>query len=150
MDTKTLLRSFNEHKVKFVVIGATAAIAHGFVRTTQDIDIFVEPARENVERTLNALQACGYDVSDVTVDMAREKKLLFRGYILRTDIHPHVTGIDFETVWKNKVQYRFQDQDVYFASLDDLIQMKKAAGRPQDMEDLRHLEEIRRQLAEKK
>ena len=124
-------------------------IAHGFVRVTQDIDVFVEPTQENMERTFKALGACGYDLMGMTIHEALTKKMLFRGYILRTDIHPFVTGIDFETLWKNKVQLTFQGEQVYFSSLDDLIKMKRAAGRPQDQEDLRHLEEIKRQLTAK-
>lgn len=150
MDTKTLLRSLKDHQVKFVVIGATAGIAYGFERLTKDIDIFVEPTRENMQKTFEALKMCGYDVTDTSIEEALQKKLLFRGYILRTDIHPSVLGVDWETVWKNKVQYKFLGEGTYFCSLDDLIQMKKAAGRPQDLEDLRHLEEIKRQLSAKK
>lgn len=149
MDTKTLLRLLNENKVNYVVIGATAGVAHGFSRLTKDIDIFVEPTFENMQKTFEALKAFGYDVTDTSIEEALQKKLLFRGYILRTDIHPSVLGVDWKTVWKNKVQYKFQGEEVYFCSLDDLIQMKKAAGRPQDLEDLRHLEEIKKQLSAK-
>lgn len=145
MDTKKLLHLLNEHKVRYVIIGGNAVIAHGFVRATKDIDFFIEPTRENAERTLKALKAFGYSVEDVTIEEALEKKLLFRGYILRTDIHPSVTGVDFETVWKNRVLISFHDENVFFSSLDDLFTMKKAAGRPQDLEDLRYLEEIKRQ-----
>lgn len=149
MDPKKLIQSLNEHNVRFVIIGAVAVIAHGHVRTTQDIDIFAEPTKENMTRTLNALKETGYDIQDVTVDEALQKKLLFRDYILRTDIHPSVVGIDFETLWQNKIKLYFHEEEVYFASLDDLIKMKKAAGRPRDLEDLRYLEEIKRQQEKK-
>ncbi len=150
MNTKILLKSLNGHKVRFVIIGATAGVAHGFVRLTEDIDIFVEPTRENMEKALQALQACGYDVTDVTLEEALQKKLLFRGYLLKTDIHPSAKGVDWETLWTNKVQYRFHEEDIYFSSLDDLIKMKRAAGRSKDLEDLLHLEEIRRQTSAQK
>lgn len=149
METKTLLRLLKEHKVRFVVIGATSGVAHGFVRLTKDIDILVEPTRENMSRVFDALRAFGYDLSDTNIEEALEKKLLFRGYILRTDIHPSVKGVDFDVIWEHKVEYTFLGEKVYFASLDDLIVMKEAAGRPQDLEDLRHLKEIKRQLAKK-
>lgn len=149
MDTKTLLRLLKEHKVRFVVIGATSGVAHGFVRLTKDIDILVEPTRENMSRVFDALRAFGYDLSDTNIEEALEKKLLFRGYILRTDIHPSVKGVDFDVIWEHKVEYTFQGEKAYFASLDDLITMKEAAGRPQDIEDLRHLREIKRQLSKK-
>lgn len=150
MDTKILLKSLNDHKVKFVIIGATAGSAHGHKRFTEDIDIFVEPTQENIEKTFKALQTIGYDLNDVTLEEALEKKLLFRGYILKTDIHPHVKGVEWQNVWNHKIELSLNNEKVYFASLDDLILMKKAAGRPKDLEDLRYLEEIKRQLENKK
>lgn len=149
MDKKKLLQSLNAHEVRCVVIGAVAVVAHGYSRFTRDIDIFIEPTRPNVEKTLKALSDVGYDLSDASVEDALTKKLLFRDNILRTDIHPSVLGVDFETIWKNKVQYVFHGEKFYFASLDDLIKMKKAAGRPQNLEDLRYLEEIKRQQGKK-
>lgn len=149
MDTKTLLKSLKEHKVNFVIIGGTACIAHGHARLTKDIDIFVEPTRENMQRTFTALEACGYDLMDTTVEEALEKKLLFRQYILLTDIHPSVTGVSFEDVWKNRLQFKLEGEDVYFSSLEDLMKMKVAAGRPQDLEDLKVLKEIKKQTRRK-
>lgn len=149
VDKKKLLQSLNAHDVRCVVIGAVAGVAHGYSRFTRDVDIFIEPTRLNVEKTMKALSDVGYDVNDVSVKDALTKKLLFRDYILRTDIHPSVLGVDFETVWKNRVQYVFHGEKFYFASLDDLIKMKKAAGRPRDLEDLRYLEEIKRQKEKK-
>lgn len=146
MNTKTLLKSLNENDVKYVVIGAMAGVAHGYVRTTQDIDIFVEPSRENIEKAIKALTRCGYDMADVSVEDAMNYKILLRGYILKTDIHPFVKGVEWKAVWENRVSFMMEGERVNFASLEDLIEMKKAAGRSQDLEDLRHLEEIRRQL----
>jgi hypothetical protein len=50
-----------------------------------------------------------------------------------------VKGVSFDEVWKNKVKSKFGDTFAWFASLDDLIKMKKAAGRPKDIEDLKYL-----------
>lgn len=150
MDIKNLLKLLKEHNVRFVIIGGVACVAHGFDRLTKDIDIFVEPTKENMQRTFNALRAFGYDLMDVTIEEALKKKLLFRQYILRTDIHPMVTGVDFETVWKNKAPIRFKDEEVYFASIDDLIKMKKAAGRDVDLQDLRFLNEVKKQKQKSK
>jgi hypothetical protein len=55
------------------------------------------------------------------------------------EIHPYVKGVSFDEVWKNKVKSKFGDTFAWFASLDDLIKMKKAAGRPKDIEDLKYL-----------
>ena len=143
MDTESLLKSLKEHKVKFVIIGATAFPVHGYSRATLDIDIFIRPERANAEKTLAALKSFGYDVRDVTVDELLNKKILIRQYLVETDIHPYVKGVSFDEVWKNKVKSKFGDTFVWFASLDDLIKMKKAAGRPKDIEDLKYLTKLK-------
>jgi predicted nucleotidyltransferase len=139
VDTESLLKSLKGHKVKFVIIGATAFPVHGYSRATLDIDIFIRPERTNAEKSLVALKNFGYDVSDLKVDELLTKKILIRQYLVETDIHPYVKGVSFDEVWKNKVKSKFGDTFVWFASLDDLIKMKKAAGRPKDIEDLKYL-----------
>jgi predicted nucleotidyltransferase len=143
VDTETLLRSLKELKVKFVIIGATAFPVHGYSRATLDIDIFIRPERANAEKTLVALKNFGYDVRDVTVEELLTKKILIRQYLVETDIHPYVKGVSFDEVWKNKVKSKFGDTFAWFASLDDLIKMKKAAGRPKDIEDLKYLTKLK-------
>lgn len=144
MDTESLLKLLKENKVDFVVIGATAFPVHGYARTTLDIDIFVKPTRENAERVWKALKKFGYDMTDITIEDLLTKKLLIRQYAVETDIHPHVKGISFDEVWKNKIREKFGKTFVYFAGLDDLIKMKKAAGRTKDLEDLKMLQEIKK------
>jgi predicted nucleotidyltransferase len=139
VDTESLLKSLKEYKVQFVIIGTTAFPVHGYSRATLDIDIFIKPETANAEKTLSALEKFGYDITDITVDELLTKKILIRQYLVETDIHPFVKGVSFDDVWKNKVKAKFGDTFVWFASLDDLIKMKKAAGRPKDLEDLKYL-----------
>jgi len=139
------LRLLNEHDVRYVVIGATAFPVHGYARATLDIDIFIEATLENARRTLAALKDIGYDVADISVEDLLTKKLLIRQYILETDIHPFVTGVTFEEVWRNRVEDKIGQTSTNFASLDDLIRMKQAAGRPKDLEDLRILLKLKQQ-----
>jgi predicted nucleotidyltransferase len=146
MDIKSLLRSLNEHKVRYVIIGAYAFPIYGYSRATIDLDIFIEPVEENVERTLKALSEFGYDVSDISVDDLLKKKILIRQYALETDIHPMVTGIAFEQVWKNRKTGRIDGVETNFASLDDLIIMKEAAGREKDLQDLKVLRKLKQDL----
>ena len=150
MDTESLLKSLNTHKVRYVVIGATAFPVHGYARATLDIDIFIEPTKANVRKTLTALAEFGYDVADVSVEDMLTKKILIRQYILETDVHPFVAGVTFEQVWRNRVRDKFGQTPVYFASLDDLIKMKKAAGRPKDLQDLKVLSKLKRRREQDK
>jgi hypothetical protein len=121
------------------VIGATAFPVHGYARATLDIDIFIEATSENAERTLAALRDFGYDVTDVTLEDLLTKKLLIRQCVLETDIHPFVAGVTFDEVWRERVEDRIGETPASFASLDRLIRMKQAAGRPKDLEDVRIL-----------
>jgi len=144
MDTEKLLKLLKENRVKFVIIGATAFPVHGYSRATLDIDIFIKPEKANAQRTLKALKEFGYDVTDLTVDELLTKKVLIRQYPVETDIHPNVKGVTFEKIWKNKVKAKFGQTFAWFASLDDLIKMKKAASRPQDLEDLKYLLQLKK------
>ena len=139
MDTEDLLRLLNVHKVEFVVIGATAFPIHGYARATLDIDMFVHPEPQNASRLFEALKDFGYDVSDITLGDLLTKKVLIRQYLVETDIHPFVTGITFDQIWKKRVRGTYGNEKVFYASLDDLITMKEAAGRPKDPEDLKVL-----------
>lgn len=55
-----LLRLFHEESVEYVVVGDYAVIAHGFPRTTGDLDILVRPSVANARRVVQALERFGY------------------------------------------------------------------------------------------
>ena len=59
-----LLTSLGEQNVEYVLIGGAALNVHGIIRATEDIDIFVRPDRENVERLKSALRAL-WDDQDI-------------------------------------------------------------------------------------
>ncbi len=143
MDIENLLRSLKENDVEFVIIGATAFPTHGYSRSTLDVDIFIRNTESNAQKTRDALKKFGYDVTDLSVEDLKNYKILIRQYILETDIHPFVTGITFDEVWAHKLIDKIGSVEVFIASLDDLIRMKKAAGRPKDLEDLQILEKLK-------
>lgn len=146
MDIENLLKLLKGHKVRFVIIGAMAFPCYGYSRTTLDTDIFIEPTEENAKKVWASLKRFGYDVTDVSIQDLLTKKLLIRQYLVETDIHPFVTGATFKEVWKRKKTGKIGSVTVYFASLDDLIKMKKAAGREKDKEDLKTLKQIKKKL----
>ncbi len=143
MDIESLLRSLNEHSVEYVLIGATAFPVHGYARASLHVDVFIRASPENARRTHAALTAFGYDLSSVTEEELLTKKVLIRQYLVETDIHPFARGVTFDEVWNRRVEDRIGQTPAAFASLDDLIRMKEAAGRPKDLEDLRVLRKLR-------
>lgn len=154
MTIKKLLQSLVGHKVKFVVIGAWAFPSHGYSRATYDIDFFYEPTKANIKRIIAGLREAGYaGVEELTLDQLTTKKTLFRQYSQMTDIHPFVAGATFSEVWKRKKAATIEGVKIFVPSLEDIIIMKKAAGRTKDLADLEVLEEIQRQksaVAEKR
>ncbi|MDH7513729.1 MAG: nucleotidyl transferase AbiEii/AbiGii toxin family protein [Clostridiales bacterium] len=143
MDTERLLRLLKENKATFVIIGATALPVYGYARATLDIDLFVKPDPDNIKRVIKALKEFGYDLMDLTPEDFLKNKILIRQYTVEADIHPFVKGVSFDEVWKNKIKAKFGKTEVYFPSLDDMIKMKKAAGRAIDREDLKYLRRIK-------
>ncbi len=150
MDTERLLRLLKENKVSFLVIGASAFPAYGYARATLDIDIFIRPNHGNVKRTMKALEQFGYDLMDLIPEDFLKNKILIRQYTLEADFHPFVKGVKFEDVWTNRIKAWFGTTEVNFPSLDDMIKMKRAAGRAKDREDLKYLVKLKEKAAKLK
>jgi hypothetical protein len=77
-DFRDLLAEFNAHGVEFIVVGAHALAAHGHVRATKDLDVWVRPERSNASRAIAALRAFGAPLQDLT-----ESDLAVAGTIAR-------------------------------------------------------------------
>ncbi len=75
---------------------------------------------------------------------------MFLQYVLDTDIHPYVAGVNFKEVWKTRKEVKIEKVKVFVPSLDNLILMKKATGRTKDLVDLEYLKEIKKQTTKRK
>ena len=73
-DFKELLLAFNGHNVEYLIVGAHALAAHGHVRATKDLDVWVRPDQANAQRVLGALSEVGAPLSDLTeADLCRKE-----------------------------------------------------------------------------
>lgn len=151
-DYEELLRLFNKHKIRYCIVGAFAVAFYAIPRYTKDMDILVEPSRENANKILNALNKFGFESLKLSVDdFSHEGKIIQLGYEpVRVDIITTIKGCAFDEVWKNKKKGRYGKEKVYFIGLDELIKNKEAAKRKQDEVDLKILlcikNRIRRQV----
>ena len=143
MDIESLLRCLNARRVDYVVIGALAMPVHGYFRASRDIDVLIRPTEENARSTLAALADAGYDVADLDASTLLVKKILLRQYAPRTDVHPSAKGVDWDGVSGRAVATEIAGVPARVASLDDMIAMKEAAGRPKDLEDLKALRRLK-------
>ena len=145
---KDLLSEFNAHNVEYIVVGAHAVAAHGHVRATRDLDLWVRPARDNARRALRALKSFGAPLGDLTEDDLSRPGVVFQIGVppLRIDIITAIDGVEFADAWSERVQTEFAGEPVTVLSLPHLIANKKASGRLQDLADVEQLERIKSEL----
>ena len=136
-----VFRSFQQHNVKYVVIGGIASILHGVPRATFDLDILIEATPENSRRLLEAMLDAGLGTAALTdaKDVLAHEITIFRDRV-RVDVQTSTPGIEFRDVWLNRKTVSYQGQDFFILSRDDLISSKRASGRDVDLEDVRLLE----------
>ena len=134
-------KSLHSHDVKYVVIGGIAAIIHGVPRATFDLDILVEATNENVERLLSALQEAGLGTAAMTTaaEVLANEITIFKDRV-RIDVQTRTPGLAFADAWAHRQTIEFQNVPFFIASKSDLVAAKRAAGRPQDLADVRILE----------
>ncbi len=77
-DFRDILSAFNGEKVEYLVVGAYALAAHGFVRATGDIDLWIRCSEKNAENIIRALIKFGAPLSDLTTDDLIKPDLIFQ------------------------------------------------------------------------
>ncbi len=138
---KGVFKSFQQHDVRYVVIGGIAAVLYGVPRATFDLDVLIEATPENAQRLLDALIDAGMGTATLTnTDEILSNEITIFKDRVRIDVQISTPGLQFETAWKRKQTMQYQEQNFYVVSLNDLIRSKRAAGRSVDLEDVRLLE----------
>lgn len=160
LDPLPLLRALHERGIEHIVVGGFAVNAHGFIRVTKDLDIVPSPAEGNLEKLaemLRDLDARILDTDDFTrqeipADPTRTADLEMGGNFCvltglgRLDVMQWLSGVDTDNLYgelnRDTVEGDVDGIPVRVCSLEHLRAMKRAAGRPQDLEDLRRLGEV--------
>lgn len=136
-----VFKSFQQHDVKYIVIGGIASVLHGIPRATFDLDILIEATPENAGRLLAALEDAGFGTATMTnpEDVTAHEITVFNDRV-RIDVQTHTPGVSFDDAWGRRKTITYQGQEFFILSKEDLIKSKKASGRDVDMEDARLLE----------
>ena len=143
-DFADFLDALNNECVTYVIIGGLAVLYYLPYRTTRDIDVLIEPTVDNARRARRAVAAWGGFEPDFSADEFVSGDILSFGGLLRVEIHSEVPGVSWDQVWRKRIQDEFLGVAAAFASLDDLIAMKQAAGRPdKDVPDHERLRLLR-------
>ena len=147
-DPEAILRVLDEHAVRFLVIGAVAAIAQGYPLPTEDLDL--TPARdpENLERLAAALQVLGAELrvgSEASTPFPIEPRYLGNvdSWTLTTAFGPldllfaPAGTRGFDDLRRDAAETEVAGGlSVLVASLRDVIRMKEASNRPKDQAQL--------------
>jgi hypothetical protein len=153
-DPRELLQRLTARGVDFVLVGGFAAVAHGSPRLTQDLDLTYATARANLEalgETLVGLDARLRGVKD-EVPFTPDVRTLRRTELLTLDTSAGPLDLvakppgapSYSTLRRRAERLDLGGFLVHVASIEDLLAMKRASGRPKDLGDIEELEAIRR------
>ncbi len=157
---ESVVRALNEGGVPFILVGGMAVIAHGYGRSTQDLDLVVRLVPAAVRAAFAALGALGYlprvpvTAEQLADESQRNRWIAEKGMTVlnfHSDRHAHspvdvfvAEPFDFQTEYDSAMIVQVAPGvPVRVLRLETLLKMKREAGRPQDLADIRELEALR-------
>jgi len=163
---ETIFRRLNQKKVQYLVIGGVAVNLYGFPRATGDLDLLIllEPA--NIKRFLGAAKAMRLiprfpvALEDLSEPQKREEWIRHKGMkvfslydpkqpLMQIDVMMK-NVINFKKAWNGRKIMKAGKLTIPIVSINDLIQLKRKAGRERDRMDIRVLKQIQAIQNEKK
>lgn len=140
-DFLDFLRLCNKKDVKYLVIGGYAVNVHGYVRYTKDIDIAIELSNSNAEKMELVIHEFGLGSLGLTKeDFLKNNFVTQLGHEpVRIDILNDVEGVNFSDAWENRKRVVYNDIEINFIGLEELLILKQVAGRMQDLTDIEKL-----------
>ena len=152
---EAIMDALNRKGVRYLLVGGMAVVAHGYGRMTADIDLVVQLKRDNILKALEALAALGFHprapvkAEQFADEETRKRWIRAKGMVVfalfseahrETPVDVFVSEpFDFDATYNKAVEADVNG--VKFLSVDrqTLIDMKLAAGRPLDLQDVRQL-----------
>lgn len=142
-DFSDFIEALNKANVEYVLVGGFAVIFHGYNRTTGDLDIWVNPTKENYRRLKIAFSTFGMSLFDMTeekfLDSVQYDVFTFGRPPVCIEILTSVKGLHFEETIANASLQKMDNVEVRVVDIRDLISAKKAANRFKDKDDLEHI-----------
>ena len=139
-----LVRALNEAKLEYAVCGGLAMTIHGFVRSTQDIDLLVR--QEQLTPILETVKTVGFWIPSGRMPFRAKTPLAMDIYRVSKASGSELLSLDLivvspglQEVWDAREFYEFSDVQCSTVSRAGLIKMKTIAGRPQDLVDIERL-----------
>lgn len=141
--------ALRRHRVRYLFIGNSGAILHGFPDTTQDANLFVEKHPEKGASLVAALRELGFDLTATqSAEIVRGKALVqLKDSPFDLDLVFAPDGIErFEDAYRRRVEI----EGFPVCSMDDIIASKVASNRAKDRESLPRLQAFREYLRQRR
>ena len=154
-----IFRLLNDADVRYIVVGGIATVLHGYVRATADVDLVIDLHTEEAEKAIRVLSGYGFKPRVPVNPMQfadagqRARWIEEKGMEVFSLFHadnPELTvdlfarhPIPFESLWSRSVIMDLGGTRVRVCSIDDLIELKRLAGRHKDLADIEQLSKIK-------
>lgn len=146
-----LLRRLVDAGAEFVVIGGLALGARGVVRATKDVDVVVDPDPANLKRVAEVAVAAGGHVQrgeallgstlSIAAELASGEQVAIETDLGRLDVVQGLDGVPTYGALRSRAgEAEVLGVPVAVCSVEDLREMKRAAGRTRDLADLEDLD----------
>lgn len=135
-DYMEFLQALQNHKVKFVVVGAYALSFYGHPRMTGDIDFWIYPDEANASNLMRALNEFGFEPLNLTAKDILSGEIIQLGVApVSVDILTVLSGVTTHEIWSGRVRGVLGDFIVDYISKDVYIKNKTVLGRHKDLAD---------------
>lgn len=141
MDFKEFLKLLDSNHVEYLLIGGYAVGIYGYVRATNDLDIWIDRSAENAAKTERALREFGFASAGLTAEIFLEPNNVIRMGVppIRIEILTSISGVEFGPCYGEKEMIQIEGLVVPVISLARLRENKAASGRAKDLADLENL-----------
>ena len=151
-DFRALIRLLTENNVDFIIVGGAAATAHGSARLTLDLDVVYGRDTENISRLVEALRSIQPYLRGVPPGLPFEWSVETIGKGLNFTLITALGALDllgeivggggYKELLPHTVEIEVAGVNCKCLGLQRLIEVKRAAGRPKDLEVVAELEQI--------
>ena len=130
-----------KHRVKYALVGGFAVIYYGYPRSTQDLDVLINPSTKTAEKMLKVLYEFGFGGVGFSAGLfEREGTAIHLGVEPnRIDILTSLKGVANSRIFSNVKRIRFKGKVLRVISFSDLVRSKKSSKRYKDLADVEAL-----------